>query len=170
MSDVKKLLESYKYYSIKNFNRKHSKVIEKFFSKNYPLKKTYGYKHLIIGCFQILYKGYVILQIEEIGTSNTSKLKISKDWDYDIDRDIHVRRMIEKNRNNILRDLIKFIEDENQYIDELNNKVLLLQTELQLIDWEEVIDINNKAYEISGNTRTTVEEFELAYLKTLTKN
>ena len=165
MSDVKRLLESYKDNSIKNFNRKHSKIIEKFFSKNYPLNRSYGYKHLIIGCFQILYKGDVILQIEEIGTSNTSKLKISKDWDYDIDRDIHVRRMIEKNRNNILRDLLKFIEDEDQYMSVLSNKLSKLHEELLLIDWEEVININNKAYEMSGNTRTTVEEFEVAYSK-----
>lgn len=165
MSDVKRLLESYKDNSIKNFNRKHSKVIEKFFSKNYSLNRSYGYKHLVKGCFQILYKGHVILQIEEIGTSNTSKLKISKDWDYDIDRDIHVRRMIEKNRNNILRDLLKFIEDEDQYMSVLSNKLSKLHEELLLIDWEEVININNKAYEISGNTRTTVEEFEVAYTK-----
>lgn len=165
MDNVKRLLEKYEDNSIKNFNRKHSKIVEKVLAKNYPLKKPYSYKHLTVGCFQILYKGNVILQIEEVVTSNISKLKISKDWDYDIDRDIHVRRMIEKNRNNILRDLLKFIEDEHQYMSVLSDKLAKLHEELLLIDWEKVIDINDKAYEISKNARTTVEEFEVAYSK-----
>jgi hypothetical protein len=163
---LKNLLGGYKEESIKKYKREYSSLMKKELSTLFRLKSSYEYEVVLYDFVEINYKGDSIIRL--LLNDSTSKgytMTVSKDCSFEERKHLPIKRFFERNRKDLLGLFLRLSSSAREFETSLTSQMENLYNELEDMDFDKVIDIDSKTYEVTKNARTTLEEFSSVYLK-----